>query len=86
MNARPIVSMADPATWPLRTILPLVKADVSPWSEDGFGFLVAGRGPVVFRGNVLDVRPGPLAPQLRRFKSTEYECVEAVAQAGWKVD
>ncbi len=86
MNARPRVNMADPSTWPLYPILPMNRG-LGNLEPENLGFMVAGRGPVVYHASILDLVPGaPIGPQLPRFTSTEYENLDAVAQAGWKVD
>jgi hypothetical protein len=82
----PMAMMADPSTWPLRCVLPLVRGD-DPFDDRNVGFLVAGMGPIVFHGNVLDLVPSePLGAQLKRFKTTEHETMSAIESAGWRVD
>jgi hypothetical protein len=73
--------LSDPLTWPLRPLLPLSRDVEGNWPE--LGFLVAAGGPVVYRGSIYDIPPGL---DLSRFKSTEYETLDAVLADGWKVD
>lgn len=74
------VVMADPATWPLRTVLPLVKPDGTLLPP--LGLLLAGRGPTVFECNLSEATPDRLR-HCPRLVFTSFEDVEA---AGWRCD
>lgn len=47
------------------------------------GFLVAGKGPIVYRGNIFSIMPGD---QWESFSREEYASFEALYLAGWRID
>jgi hypothetical protein len=76
------LTLSDPATWPLRPLLPLSRGEGDAWDKE-LGFLVAAGGPVVYRGSIFDI---PSGLSLSGFRSTEYETFDAILADGWKVD
>jgi hypothetical protein len=85
MNARSVVNMADPASWPLGPVLALARGN--PLGGFGeLGFLARGHGATVYVGSIMDLEAGPLEPQLPRFKVRAYKDFASLSRAGWKVD
>jgi len=71
----------NPSTWPLYPVLPLARTSRN-WPRE-LGFIVAGAGPIVFKGNVLDALP---RVDLSDYPTTEYETVGAILADGWEPD
>jgi hypothetical protein len=79
--------MARPELWPLRNLLALAHREQC--DEHGLavlGFLVVGHGPRVYVGNICDLAPGPLAPQLAGVGRVQYVSFAGLIAAGWAVD
>lgn len=74
------VNLADPSTWPLGRVLPLVRPDGSICPP--LGLLLAGQGPVVFEVNLTEADPA----RLRTCPRHRYGSFEEVEADGWVVD
>lgn len=79
--------MKDPSRWPLGRVLALVHPERA--HEGGLAstaFLVRGRGPRLYLGNVGALDGRPLDEQLEELPSFSYESFEAIVADGWRVD
>jgi hypothetical protein len=71
-----------PATWPLATVLPLIRRPQPDVTE--LGVLLADHGPVVYRLDWLAVR---MAPELlATCDRVTYASYRALSEAGWEID
>jgi hypothetical protein len=50
------------------------------------GFLANGRGTKLYLANIFVLVAGPLAPQLEKLPSKDYENFEAMLADGWEAD
>ena len=74
------VDLADPRTWPLGRVLPLVKPDGSMFPP--LGLLLAGQGPVVFEVCLTEAT----AERLRVCPQLRYATFDELSRDGWRVN
>lgn len=72
-----LVLAQNEALWPLITRLPLVRR--SPTHRPELGFLLTGRGPVVYLGDLDD-------PRTSAMKVERHASFEEMFASGWEVD
>ena len=74
------VALADPDTWPLGRVLPLVRPDGSMFPP--LGLLLAGEGPMVFETMISEATP----ERLRSCPRLRYATFAELERDGWTVD
>lgn len=70
-------AMQDPDKWPHWPYLPMKRGNI--WTPGNLGVLVAGQGPVIYRGNLFLFDP-------KTCEKTTYDSFEALYDAGWRGD